>query len=289
MSKIGNFRSVLFTPGDRPERFAKALASGADAVILDWEDGVAQPARAAAREATLAFLATGGHQVRVGLRINRLHTSDGLLDLLALVSGDALPAFLALPKVESVAEVEIVRAHLSARDSVPPLVAFIESATGLERACEIAACPDVAALAFGGVDFAADIGAHCAWEPMAFARGRLVQAAAMGRIAAWDVPYLATRDATGLEAEARRGAAMGFTAKLAIHPAQAAVINNAFAPTPAEIEHARRIVEAEHAAAGGPCVVDGKLVDAPVVKLARRILNRHALTISVADHKGGAQ
>lgn len=281
MSLVGlslphSFRSVLFTPGDRAERFGKAMASGADAVILDWEDGVAPSAREPARDATLNFLSAGGHDVPVGLRINGLHTRDGLLDLLALGTADALPAFLALPKVESAAEVEIVRSQLSGRGPVPPLVAFIESAAGLERASEIAACPDMVALAFGGVDFAADIGGQCVWETLAFARGRLVQAAAMARIAVWDVPFLATQDAVGLAEETRRVAALGFTAKLAIHPAQAGTINQAFAPAPEKVERARRIVAAEREAAGGPCIIDGKLVDAPVVKMARLILDRHA-------------
>lgn len=276
MSEIHSCRSLLFTPGDRPERFGKAVLSGADAVILDWEDGVAPAAREQAREATLAFLAAGGHAVPVGLRINRLHTRDGLLDLLALLNGAALPAFLALPKVESAAEVGIVRAQLSARGAVPPLVAFIESAAGLERASDIAACRDMVALAFGGVDFAADIGAPCEWEAMAFARGRLVQAAAMARIGVWDVPFLATQDAAGLEAETRRVGALGFTGKLAIHPAQAAAIHRAFAPAAEKVEQARQIVAADQAAAGGPCIVAGKLVDAPVVKMARLILERHA-------------
>ena len=286
LSLLDTVRSVLFTPGDRAERFAKATACGADAVILDWEDGVAPLGREQARSASLRFVADGSHRVPVGLRLNRIHTRDGLLDLLALVDSGARPAFLALPKIESAAEVDIVTAHLAAAGgTVPQLVPFIESARGLDHASEIASAAGVAALAFGGVDFSADIGAEFEWEALLLARSRIVQAAATAHVAVWDVPFLATQDEAGLTHETQRCAALGFTGKMAIHPAQAAVINRAFAPEPDKLELARRIVAAEREAAGGPCIVAGKMVDLPVVKLAHRVLDRHART-SVAGIGG---
>lgn len=265
-------RSILFTPADRPERFFKATASGADAIILDWEDGVPTSAKEYAREAVLAFLTGRDRSVPVGLRLNRLTSKDGLLDLLALGEAEVLPDFVALPKVESAAEVQIVLAQLAARGPVPPVVAFIESAAGLEQATPIAACPGVYALAFGGVDLAADLGAEFEWQSMLYARGRIVQAAAAASVIAWDVPFLASQDTEGLAEEARRVRELGFTAKLAIHPAQVEIINRALSPDPARVEMARKIVAADRDAGGKPCVVDGKMVDAPVVKSARRIL-----------------
>lgn len=267
-------RSILFTPGDRSDRFRKAMVSGADALLIDWEDGVSPHAKETARHATLLFLRSGHRPVPVGLRINRPSTPDGQQDLQALAQGDVIPDFIAFPKVESADEVMKAAAMLGARASTPA-VAFIESAFGVERLGEIAAVPGLAALALGGVDLAADLGAQFCWDALAYSRGRMVQAAALGGIAAWDVPFLATHDDAGLAEETKRVRALGFRGKLAIHPAQTGPINAVFSPDQAEVEQARRILDADAAAHGNPCVVDGKLVDPPVVKLARRTMALH--------------
>ena len=150
------------------------------------------------------------------------------------------------------------------------MVALIESGRGLAAADEIAAHPAVAALAFGGGDLAADLHATLTWEPMLFARSRIVQAAAAAAIGAWDVPYLDIHDAEGLKRETAASKALGYTCKLAIHPTQIAPINAIFTASANELNRAKRIVAAFEAAHGGACQVDGKMIDAPVVKAARR-------------------
>jgi (S)-citramalyl-CoA lyase len=279
MPDLSVIRSLLFTPADRPERFAHGPRSGADGVVLDLEDGVGVPAKPAARKAALAFFTDPAEAPRGfvwALRLNHVTTQAGLEDLLALRAATK-PAVVVLPKTEAVAEVEIALAHLSAGAKAPTIVAMIESGRGLAAADEIARHPAVAALAFGGGDLAADLHATLAWEPMLFARSRIVQAAASAGIAAWDVPFLDIHDADGLRRETAAARALGYVCKLAIHPAQIAPINGVFTPSESELASARRVVSAFEAAHGGACQVEGKMVDAPVVKAARR-------TVALAAH-----
>jgi (S)-citramalyl-CoA lyase len=279
MSDLSLIRSLLFTPADRPDRFAKGPASGADGAIIDLEDGVGLPSKPAARKAALAFFANPVETPASfvwALRLNHVTTQAGLEDLLALRDATK-PAVVALPKTESVTEIEIALAHLSAKGTAPTIVALIESGRGLAAANEIAGHPAVAALAFGGADLAADLHATLAWEPMLFARSRIVQAAASAGIAAWDVPFLDIHDIDGLKRETVAAKALGYVCKLAIHPAQIAPINAIFTPSEGELARAKRVVSAFTAARGGACQVDGKMVDAPVVKAARR-------TVALAAH-----
>jgi len=278
MQDLSLTRSLLFTPADRPDRFAKGPSSGADGVVLDLEDGVGLPAKPAARKAALAFFAdpvAAPSGFVWALRLNHVTTQAGLEDLLALRDANK-PAVVVLPKTESVAEIEIALAHLSA-NGTPTIVALIESGRGLAAAEEIATHPAVAALAFGGADLAADLHATLTWEPMLFARSRIVQAAASAGIAAWDVPFLDIHDPDGLKRETVAAKALGYVCKLAIHPAQIATINAVFTPSQSEVVRAQRVVSAFEAAHGGACQVDGKMVDAPVVKAARR-------TVALAAH-----
>jgi citrate lyase beta subunit len=279
MPDLSLMRSLLFTPSDRPERFAHGPSSGADGAVLDLEDGVGLPAKPAARKAALAFFAdppAAPPGFVWALRINHITTEAGLQDLLAL-RGASKPGVVVLPKTESVAEVEIALAHLSAGGEAPTIVALIESGRGLAAADDIAKHPAVKALAFGGADLAADLHATLDWEPMLFARSRIVQAAASAGIASWDVPFLDIHDADGLKRETVAAKALGYVCKLAIHPAQIAPINAVFTPSGTELTRAERVVSAFEAAHGGACQVDGKMVDAPVVKAARR-------TVALAAH-----
>src|SRR5215470_7674691 len=273
MQDLSLTRSLLFTPADRPDRFAKGPSSGADGVVLDLEDGVGLPAKPAARKAALAFFAdpvAAPSGFVWALRLNHVTTQAGLEDLLALRDANK-PAVVVLPKTESVAEIEIALAHLSA-NGAPTIVALIESGRGLAAAEEIATHPAVAALAFGGADLAADLHATLTWEPMLFARARIVQAAAAAGIAAFDVPYLDIHDGTGLSRETQQVKALGYSCKLAIHPAQIAPINAVFTPDAKELARAERIVAAFEQAHGNACQLDGQMVDVPVVKAAQRIV-----------------
>jgi len=273
---LAHCRALLFTPGNRAERFAKAAATGADALILDLEDAVSLAGKDEAR-ATLVEHFRAGHRRGLaagqvcGLRVNNIHTSAGVRDLDALVTAGVAPDFILLPKVESAVEVRLYTRHLPAI----PLVCTIESARGLEAATEIAnADPRVRAIAFGGVDLAADLRAELAWEPLLWGRGRIVQAAATAGIAAVDVPHVVIDDEAGLRNDAARAKAMGYSAKLAIHPKQVPPILEVFTPTAAELERARGIVAACEAAGGNVVEYQGKMIDGPVVKAAQQLLAR---------------
>uniref|UniRef100_UPI0022EB5299 HpcH/HpaI aldolase/citrate lyase family protein n=1 Tax=Falsiroseomonas oryzae TaxID=2766473 RepID=UPI0022EB5299 len=158
-------RSILFVPGHRPDRFAKALAVGADAVVIDLEDAVPPGEKAAARQAVLARPAAPAG-VAFGVRINPVPTPEGIADLAALLAAEAAPDFLMLPKTEAAEELRIVHRAFARHARPPQLLALVESAEGLARAGAIAAEPGCVALAFGGVDLAADLGCAFAWEPL---------------------------------------------------------------------------------------------------------------------------
>jgi citrate lyase beta subunit len=270
MPDIALARAILFVPGHRPDRFAKALAAGADAVVVDLEDAVPPAEKDAARAAVLARPAAPPG-VAFGVRINPVASAAGIADLAALL-GAAPPDFLLLPKAESAEELRIV--HRAFGGAGPRLVALIESAEGLARAGAIAAEPGCAALGFGGVDLAADLGCAVGWEPLLPHRAALVAAAARGGAALFDVPFLGLDDEPGLVEETRRVQALGFTGKLAIHPRQVAPIQAVFTPSAEQVAWARKVIAAMEAAAGGVSVVDGRMVDAPVARAARRVLAR---------------
>jgi citrate lyase subunit beta/citryl-CoA lyase/(S)-citramalyl-CoA lyase len=274
-------RCVLFVPGSRPERFAKALASGADQVAIDLEDAVGPADKDRAREAALAFLASQGGEAagcECGLRINPPSTPEGARDLKALAESGAAPAFVMLPKAESVADVEVVDAALGERTA--RIVPLVESPRGLLAAEALAlASPRVSALMFGGYDYAVALRGRPGWESFLAPRNRLAIVAAAAGIGFIDVPFLAIDDVVGLAAETDRVIALGATAKAAIHPAQVATIQSRFLPTGEELAWARRVVEALDARAGEAVAVDGKLVDRPIELAARRALALGALGV----------
>lgn len=261
------FQSLLFVPGSRPERFAKALASGADCVCIDLEDAVPPEGKDEARRAALDAAAT---DPRLAVRINAIRTAFGIADLHALASAEVRPAVLLLPMVEDAAEVAIVREVLGAGTALVPL---IETVNGLHNARAIAADPAVAGVMFGGADFSAELGVALGWEATMVARAQLVMACAAERKAAIDVPYIALDDEAGLADECARARALGFTAKAAIHPAQIGAIHAAFRPSAADISEAEE-AEAAFVAAGGAAVrFKGKMLEAPIMARYRKILD----------------
>jgi citrate lyase beta subunit len=262
------FTNFLFVPGNRPERYAKALASAADLVCIDLEDSVPEAEKDSARNTALAAIAGHG-EGRLALRINGLRTSVGLADILSL-SGATCPQYLFVPMVESAAEIEILRSILGTEVAFVPL---IESVKGLRAAGTIAASPGVIALMFGGGDFAAELGVKLAWEPLLHARSELVMACAAAGILAVDVPYIDIENEAGLAEECARVQALGFHAKAAIHPRQIETINTAFRPESREIEEARAAIAAFDAGGGAAIRFQGKMLEAPVVRRYRQILS----------------
>lgn len=281
-------RSLLFVPGLRPDRFEKALEAGADIVCVDLEDAVARDRKAEARALTLPLFASARREdLELMVRINGLSTPEGLKDLSALIELDTPPPAIMIPKIRSAEEVQILESLLStgAARSIRFCV-IIETNQGLERAQEIAkASPRIDSMILGAVDMSADLRCQKAWEPLLYARSRLVHAAASAGIDLLDVPFLNLEDPDGLRDEARRCAALGFTGKASIHPKQLPAIHDAFTPDEKTIAKARKVCAAFEEDRTGLVVIDGELIELPVVRSMYRVL---AIAKRVQE-KGGAR
>lgn len=255
-------RSYLFVPGDRPERVAKARASGADAVVVDLEDAVAPANKLAARDAVAGVLDAARPVV---VRINGAETG-WFADDARLAAHPGVAAVM-LPKAAAPDAVAALRAA-----SGKPVLALIETAAGIASLAALAAA-GAARFAFGSIDFQLDL--DIADDDLALLPFRM-QLVLASRLADLPPPVdgvtAAFEDAARIEAESRRARALGFGAKLCIHPKQVAIVNAAFAPTAGELAWARRVVDAAAAAGGAAVAVDGKMVDAPVLARARRLL-----------------
>ena len=257
-------RAWLFVPGDRPDRFAKAEASGADQVILDLEDAVTAKQKDNARAAVVEHLASGA---RCWVRINAPGTPWHLDDLLAL--RDLEPAGVVVPKSEEADAFDETARLLGPEVG---LVALVESALGLEIVGALAAHPRVDRLAFGSVDFASDIGASHLPDALLHARSRLVVTSRATGIAPPLDGVTTTLSPEETSDDARRARALGMGGKLCIHPSQIEPVVTAFLPSAAELDRARRVVEAADATTRGALVVDGQLVDRPVIERALQLL-----------------
>ena len=273
-------RSLIFVPGNRPDRFPKALATGADIVCIDLEDAIAPQHKAEARESTLAQLAEPQAQdgVERVVRINSLREPDGLADVLGFLERRAVPDAFMMPKVKSPDEVRLLDDLLESGGLATRLHVIVETNDGLQAAYEIAgASGRIDALLFGAVDMAAELRTEVSWETLLYPRARLVHAAAGAGVDLIDVPHLDLEDLEGLQRESEAAAALGFTGKAAIHPTQIATINAAFTPDAETVERARRIVQAFEEAGGGVVVLDGKLIEKPVLRSMFRVL-------AIAEH-----
>ena len=268
-------RSLLFVPALRPDRYWKALDAGADIVCVDMEDAVARPRKDEGRALALPLFEQASHpRVERMARINALSTPEGLKDLTAIIESKSPPPSIMIPKIRSAEEVQLLDSLLAtgAAREIRYCV-IIETNQALERAVEIArASPRIDSMIFGAVDMSADLRCRKAWEPLLYARSRLVHAAASAGIDLLDVPYLNLDDPEGLREEAMRCAALGFTGKASIHPSQLSAIHAAFTPDAATIEKARRVCAAFEADQTGLVVVDGELIELPVVRSMYRVL-----------------
>lgn len=291
-----SLRSLLFVPGDSERKQAKALGAGADALILDLEDSVAEAqlpvARARVRDLLGAHPASG-RSSQLWVRLNSLSSGKLLEDLIAVIGGQ--PDGVVLPKVSSVSEVAEAGHYLSAlelREGVPVgstriLVIATETPGALLNLSEYTSgCgrERLAGLTWGMEDLSAALGALEKTQAdgsltpvLELARSLCLVTAAAAGVQAVDGVHADFRDSAGLTREVARARRDGFTAKLAIHPDQVPVINAAFSPTAAEIDRARRIVAAFDAAPGvGVTSLDGQMLDRPHLVLARRVLELSA-------------
>ena len=267
-------RSILFVPAIRPDRYPRALSTGADAVCIDLEDGVACGAKDDARQAALSLLTKREPtRAEVILRINDPKTDLGQIDLEALREAGVRPDALMLPKVAGADDIKQVESYLAASFPELPLVVMVESAAGLAAAEGIAAAtPNVAAVFFGAIDFSADVGCEVDWDALLYARSRVVLAAALAGVSALDSPFMDVPALEVLSDECRRARRVGFTGKAAIHPTQVSAIQGAFSPTPDAVAWARKIVGAYERNRGGVLLVDGQLIERPVIAAAERTL-----------------
>jgi citrate lyase beta subunit len=281
-------RSFLFVPGSEERKLAKAPSLGADAVILDLEDGVAEGRKGAARTLIQSFLPAQpmGRGIEWFVRVNAPHTPHFQADLAASLR--AGPTALVVPKVDSPEILHLVDARLAdaERESQRPvgglkLFALIESARGVLDAARIAtATPRLAGLILGHVDLSADLGitpGRAGEGIVQHARCQLVLAARAAGLDVVDTIFLNIQDHAGLRNEAVGAAALGFTGKLAIHPAQLPIIHEAFTPTREQLRRAERIVEAWRLAeteGKGVLALNGDLVERPVVLAEQRVLER---------------
>lgn len=265
--------TALFVPGDRPERFAKAAASGADVIIMDLEDAVAPEAKSRALAAVLEALAAGNrNNLRALVRLNPAGSpayaaeTEALLALAAADPAHGLLGFM-VPKAEHRENLE----HLTRRTPENlAIVPLIESATGLVHSLELARVPGVSRLAFGAIDFALDMNS-AAERVLDYARtGLVVNSRAAAIASPLDSPSTDIKDVSRVSDSASAARDFGFGGKLCIHPAQVPAVKNAFAPTFQEVEWARSVIGAE----GGAAQVNGQMIDRPVTERAKRILEQ---------------
>jgi len=268
-------RSFIFTPGLKPEMFPKALASGTDIVCVELEDGIAPKAKTEARKKALALFETpqADDGVERIVRINCMREQFGVEDVQAILATDTPPPALMMPKVRTPDEVVMLDNLLTERGHDTRLHIIIETNAGLEACYEIAHCSSrIDAMFFGGVDMAAELRCENAWEPLLYARSRVVHAAASAGLDVIDVPYLDLEDHDGMVVAARQARALGFSGKGSIHPKQIAALNDVFTPGADEIARARRIIETFEEADTGLVVIDGKLIEKPVLRDMYRIV-----------------
>ena len=274
--KINVRRSFIFTPGLKPEMFPKAISSGADMVCIELEDGIAIKDKDEARKNTFKALET--LEVKSGVelvvRVNCQRTKFGLMDLEAVVSSKTNVKAIMLPKVKTPDEITFIDDMLTDCGLDTDLHVIMETNEALESIYDIAhASKRIVALYFGGVDMAAELRVPNEYKNLIYARSRLVHAGASVGVDVIDVPYLDLEDMDGMKIEAELVRDLGFTGKGSIHPKQINMLNEIFTPSKEEIIKAKRIVDQFNESDTGLVVIDGKLIEKPVLReMQRKIL-----------------
>ena len=267
-------RSFIFTPGLRPDMFPKALASGVDMVCIELEDGIAPKDKDEAREKTLKIFSQKQENDGVErlVRINSLREAFGIADIQAILATDTPPPALMIPKVRNPDEIVLLDDLLTEKGHDTRLHIIIETNEGLESAFEIAhSSKRIDSMLFGGIDMAAELRCSLSWEPLLYARSRCVHAAASAGLDIIDVPYLDLEDPSGMRIAAEQAKSIGFSGKGSTHPKQIKALNEVFTPNKDEISRARRIITTYEAADTGLIVIDGKLIEKPVMREMYRI------------------
>ena len=262
--------------------FPKALASGADIVCVELEDGIAPKDKAEARQKTLALFEVpqADDGVERIVRINSMQERFGIEDVNAILATTTPPPALMMPKVRTPDEVVMLDRLLGEAGHATRLHVIIETNEGLEAAFEIARCSDrIDAMFFGGVDMAAELRCQNTLDSLIYARSRVVHASAAAGLDVIDVPYLDLDDPGGMRAEAEKVRDLGFSGKGSIHPKQIPALNEVFTPSAGKIARARRVIAEFETADTGLVVIDGKLIEKPVLREMYRVA-------AIADRMG---
>jgi len=268
-------RSFIFTPGLQPEMFPKALTSGADMVCIELEDGIAMKDKDEARKNTIDALKSleVKNDVELVVRLNCQRTKHGLLDLEAIASNKLKVKAIMLPKVKTPDEITFIDDMLTDCGLDTDLHVIMETNQALESIYDIAHSSDrIVALYFGGEDMAAELRVENKLENLVYARSRLVHAGASKGVDVIDVPYLNLENMEGMKKEAQFVKNLGFTGKGSIHPKQINILNEIFTPSEEEIGKAKRIMDQFKKANTGLVVIDGKLIERPVLREMQRKL-----------------
>lgn len=275
-SVLPRLTALLFTPGSRLERVDKAVASGADGVILDLEDSIGAADKDRVRAEVVGWLQRHGRAGRppfvTAVRFNSPRTAPGRADLDAFRASPARPEIVMLPKVEAAAEVREVAGELGAAVRI---IALVETVRGVRHVADIAAAsPQLVALAFGGLDLSAETGGEPTWDALLWPRTAVVHACAAAGLLPLDQPFIDFNDDAALAEECARSRELGYVGRLAIHPRQCGLIRAAYQPTTEQVARARRIVAAYEGAHGHVVNVDGQMIDVPIYRAAQRVLQR---------------
>ena len=268
-------RSFIFCPGNRPDMIPKALKSGAVMVCIDLEDAIIPEHKSLSRiETVKAFENIESPKgVETLIRINDVNSEDGKRDIDLILNAKNTASGLMLPKIQSIEEIITLENKIKEKNKDLNLHIIIETNQGLENAWSIAHSSSlIKSLLFGGVDMSADLGCNGDWFSLLYARSRVVHAAAGAGIDSIDVPFLDLQDMEGMNTEAQKSKNLGFSGKGSIHPKQIEQLNKVFTPSEEEIAYANKVIKAFNDASDGLVVVDGKLIEKPVLRTALKTI-----------------
>jgi len=268
-------RSFIFCPGNRPDMIPKALKSGADMVCIDLEDAIIPEHKSLSRIETVKAFEDIDYPkgVETLIRINDVNSEDGKKDIDLILNANNTASGLMLPKIQTIEEIIILENKIKEKNKDLNLHIIIETNQGLENAWSIAHSSSlIKSLLFGGVDMSADLGCNGDWFSLLYARSRVVHAAAGAGIDSIDVPFLDLEDMEGMNTEAQKSKNLGFSGKGSIHPKQIEQLNKVFTPSEEEIAYANKVIKAFNEASDGLVVVDGKLIEKPVLRTALKTI-----------------
>ena len=268
-------RSFIFCPGNKPDMIPKALSSSADMVCIDLEDAIIPEHKNISRVSTVKVFENISvpHGVETLIRINDVNSEEGKEDIQAILNSNNTASGLMLPKIQSVEEIINLERQIKLANKSLNLHIIIETNTGLQNAWNIAQSSSlIKSLLFGGVDMSADLGCNGDWMSLLYARSRVVHAAAGAGIDSIDVPFLDLEDMDGMRSEAQKSKNLGFSGKGSIHPKQIESLNKVFTPSDEEVAYANKVINAFNEASDGLVVVDGKLIEKPVLRTALKTI-----------------